>query len=298
MDGLQTSPTDTALQLQLILERINDISSLPHVALRVMEVANAESTTSAELKRVVESDPALVARIMRYVNGPASGLRAPVSNLHAAIAFLGFKQIRNLAMTALVSEVFRRDEPLGTYRRRNLWRHMLAVGLCARMIAARRDDVDPEDAFLAGAMHDLGLVLEDQYDHHRFAELMLIVTPQRPLVAWERDVLGYDHAQLGEAVAQQWNFPEAVCKAIRFHHTSVNYRGEHVLMVRIVEVANTICTLKGISSVGQQLLRPSQSAVDALRLTRADYKDLTKNMETELAKYEAAPQGVSPAGGQ
>ena len=71
----------------------------------------------------------------------------------------------------------------------------------------------------------------------------------------ERAVLSFDHTTLGEKVAESWGFPEAVRAAIRYHHASINYRGEDIDTVRCVEVANLICTLKGISSVGAKLVR-------------------------------------------
>src|SRR5262245_37069549 len=109
-----------------VARRIDGISTLPHVALRVMEVASDERTGAAELKAVLEGDPALSARVLRSVNSSAYALRTKVTNLQLAIAYLGLKQIRNLAVTASVSDIFKKDEQIGSYSRGGLWRHLVS----------------------------------------------------------------------------------------------------------------------------------------------------------------------------
>ncbi len=95
--------------------RISEIGSLPQVALRVMEVANDPNSTAADLKAVMEIDPALSARVLRCVNSSAYGTRVRITNLQHAIAFLGIKQIRNLAMTAGVAKMFDSAVQVGAY---------------------------------------------------------------------------------------------------------------------------------------------------------------------------------------
>lgn len=140
--------------LDSVVRRIDEISTLPHIALQVMEVANEPGSSAADLKDVVEGDAALSARILRCVNSSAYGTRTKVTNLQHAIAYLGLKQIRNLAITASVSELFKKEEAVGSYLRSHLWRHLVSVGICARLIAMRRQFENFEDVFLAGLLHD------------------------------------------------------------------------------------------------------------------------------------------------
>ena len=95
-----------------------------------MEVANDPESSVAEMREVIETDPAF-ARILRCVNSSAYALREKVSDLNRAISFVGMKQIRSLALTASVSELFAKDEAIGSYRRCALWQHLVAVGVCA-----------------------------------------------------------------------------------------------------------------------------------------------------------------------
>ncbi|HYW79224.1 MAG TPA: HDOD domain-containing protein [Thermoguttaceae bacterium] len=269
--------------IEEVLRRIEEISTLPTVALRVMEVVNDESSGASDLKDAMECDAALSARVLRCVNSSAYATRTEVTNLQQAIAYLGLKQIRNLAMTASVSELFKKDGEIGCYRRLQLWRHLVSVGICARLIAMQRQVANFEDAFLAGLLHDIGIVLEDQHVHKPFCKVIGSLDTAKALAAAERAQLGFDHTQLGEKVAELWRFPNAVRAAMRYHHMSGQCKGEEITIVRCVEVANLICTLKGITSVGMKLVAMSTSVIESLSLTREDVVVLADNLDSELA---------------
>jgi HD-like signal output (HDOD) protein len=269
-----------------LAQRIDEVSSLPHIAAQVIEVVSNDRAGAVDLKTVLEADPALSARVLRCVNSSAYALRQPVPNLQLAVAYLGFKEVRNLAVTASVAEIFRREVRIGSYTRQGLWKHLVATGVCARMIGLRRRLPEFEDCFLAGLLHDLGIVLEDQHRHEPFAEMLAAADGPPTLLEREQQVLGFDHTQLGERVARQWRLPPAVQASIRYHHDCEAYQGEHLNIVRAVEVANMLATIKGISSVGQNLLRPNRAAVDGLQLNRHDLDVLLADLDKEMARYQ------------
>ncbi|MBN1908940.1 MAG: HDOD domain-containing protein [Pirellulales bacterium] len=282
MTRVQFQSEGTPIPLEKVVQRIDEISTLPHVALRVMEVANNADSGAVDLKEAMEGDAALSARVLRVVNSSAFATRTQITNLQQAIAYLGLKQIRNLAMTASVSELFSKDEAIGPYRRSALWRHLVSVGICARLIAMRRKIHNFEDAFLAGLLHDIGIVLEDQHLHEPFCDVIRSLDESRSLIDIEREHLGFDHTLLAEKVAETWGFPEVIKAAIRYHHMSVRYRGSEVPIVRCVEVANLICTLKGIPSVGLKLVKFSPPALAGLGLTKEDIAVLANDLDNEL----------------
>ena len=272
--------------LDSFTRQVDEISTLPHVALRVVEVANNENSGAADLKAVLESDAPLSARVLRCVNSAAYALRTRVTNLQLAIAYLGCKQIRNLAITASVSDLFKKNEPIGTYHRTDLWRHCIAVGVCARLAAMRLRLANFEDAFLAGLLHDLGIILEDQHAHEQFKAAMLALDPHRTLIEIEREYLGFDHTLVGERLAARWNMPEAVRAAMRHHHSSAAYRGGEMAVLHCVELANMICTLRQIPSVGLNLLRPSTDAIRGLGLRKEDVVVLAQDLDRELKAHQ------------
>ncbi|HUT87947.1 MAG TPA: HDOD domain-containing protein [Thermoguttaceae bacterium] len=285
MPSLPTQATTTSPALRRLVREIDDISTLPHVADRATQAAADPNVEAADLRQLLESDPALSARVLRYVKSSDCPVRDQITNLQQAVFYLGTKQIRDLAMTAGVSDRFRTDLMIGTYQRSQLWQHSVAVGVCSRMIAKRRKLADPEDVFLAGLLHDVGIILEDQYRHDAFFEVIRSLQEDLTLTEAERNHLGFDHTALGERVGQRWEFPDAVIAAIRYHHVSVGYRGDHIDTVRCVEVANLICTLRGIPSVGVKLVKFSRTAFAGLSLAREDVAGLIEELDEELTGH-------------
>jgi len=273
--------------IETVVRRVAEVSTLPHVAVKVIGVARDPDAGAAELKAAVEGDPALGMRVLRMVNSAAYGVRATVTNLQQAISYLGFNQVRNLALTASVSGLFRRNDRHGTYQRSMLWRHLVSVGICARLVARRCKLPNFEDAFLAGLLHDIGIVFEDQHAHAQFCRLIMEITEGTTLSEIERKHLGFDHCALGAAVADGWRFPTAVRAAIRFHHASHAYRGEDSPVVQCVEIANVVCTLKGITSVGKRLVEPPLETFQAMGFQKEDIFILATDLDQELAMSES-----------
>jgi HD-like signal output (HDOD) protein len=269
-----------------IVRQITEISTLPQIALKVIRVARDPNAGAAELTTVVEGDPALGTRVLKMVNSAAYGVRATVTNLHQAISYLGFNQVRNLAMTASVAEIFKKNEKIGTYQRSMLWRHLVSVGICARLVARRCKLLKFEDAFLAGLLHDVGIVFEDQHAHAQFCQVVAQLAEGTGLCDVERLHLGFDHCVLGAAVADAWRFPPAVRAAIRYHHGSLRYREADGDIVRCVEIANVICTLKGITSVGQRLVDPALETFKAMGFLKEDVVVLVADLDRELSLSE------------
>lgn len=277
-------PTCTNARPTLVAtaRKIHFVSSLPHVALRVMEVAQDPNAGAQELKEVMESDPSLCARVLKCVNSSAYALRSPINSLQHAVAYLGTKQIRNLAMSASVSQLFQQQCKVGTYQRAVLWKHLVAVGICARMIAMRCRMSNFEDMFLAGLLHDIGIVLEDQYEHPLFCDVMKSLRGDTPLTTIEREVIGFDHTALAERMARDWKFPEPIIAAARHHHGSARYKGGHLDVVRCVEAANVLCSLKGITSVGTNLVAFPAETFAALSLAKDDILVLAADLDRQI----------------
>jgi putative nucleotidyltransferase with HDIG domain len=280
-----TITADPQRTLTGVARRVQEISSLPMVALRVMEVTNDPNARIADLKAVLESDASSSARVLRLVNSSAYGIRQRVTNLQVAISYLGFRQIRNLALTASISDVFKKDEQIGRYSRPALWRHLVSVGICSRMVAMRRGLENFEDVFLAGLLHDVGIILEDQYDHTNFRRMVSSLTGDLCLDEAERKELGYSHMELGTTIAEQWRFPELVTSAVRLHHHAVVPQGEYCQAVQCVQVANALCTLKDISSVGFRIVKPPVDAINGLNLQRTDIEALLIDFAEECQRH-------------
>ena len=286
MTPSQTLRSKSRNAMEALLSEIQTVDTLPQVVVQIMQVANDENCGARDLKEVMEGDPALSSRVLKLVNSSAYATRTEVTNLQQAIAFLGIRQIRNLAVTASTSKLFSSNEKIGSYTRSGLWQHLVSVGICARLLAMRLNLRNFEDIFLAGLLHDIGIVLEDQHAHDPFVAAMNSLGEGETLCAVERAKLGFDHTQLAEEVAKIWGFPSGVMAAVRYHHDTVSYRGESIDTVRCIEVANVVCSLKHIPSVGVNLVRFPASTISALALTKEDIVVLAEDLDREVASSQ------------
>ncbi len=275
----------TPIPLDTAVRRVTELSTLPQVAMRIVEAARDPALGTAELSRLVESDPSLGARVLRAVNSAAYGLRTKAATVQRAVTYLGMKAVANLATTAVIADLFRQPASLGRYTREGLWTHMVSTALASRFIALRSGMGAFEEAFLAGLLHDVGLILEDQCFHKHFREVMEKLNPSRPLVEQEQRVLGFDHTLLGARVGERWHFPEEVLAAVRHHHAPDGYHGPHLPVVDAVAQANLLCTLKGRGSVGVNLLTPQIGSLGRLGLTVEDLKVIAEDLDEEFKRH-------------
>lgn len=275
------------MRLDQIVRRATEVSTIPQVALKVAEITEDENATASAIRAVMESDAPLSARVLRYVNSSAVALRSRVTNLRTAISYLGMRQIRNLAIAASVCDVFKCQDRIGAYSRAGLWRHLVAVAVCSQKLAMRQRLPNFEDAFLAGLLHDIGIILADQYAHKDFEQIMLSPTlSSGTLAEAERRQLGFDHTMLGESLAAHWRLPEAVRSAISHHHASTLCHGPESAIVACVEVANLVCSFQGWTSVGINLVAPRKEAVERFGLSAEDLLMLAADTEAELAQRQ------------
>jgi putative nucleotidyltransferase with HDIG domain len=271
---------------QELVGRIADVSSLPTVALKIAEVVRDVKAGARELLRVVETDVSLTARVLRTVNSAAYGLSGRVSNLQQAISFLGFSQIRNLALTASVSRLFQQSKPIGSYNRLKLWHHLVSVAVAARLIARRLELREFEDAFLAGLLHDIGLILEDQHVHEGFRMVVEAAQPGRTLREIEQKMLGFDHTQIGALIAEQWHFPELICRAIAHHHASHEDSGDGHVVVQCVDAANILVSVKGTPSIGVNLTESRSAVFGQLGFSPLGIRVLSEDLDVAVKRHQ------------
>ncbi len=269
--------------LARLAARIGEISTLPEVVYRILTLVEDPDTGAAELTDAVRSDPALAMRVMRTVNSPYYGLEQKVSDLQQAIAILGFREIRNLALTAHVASLFHTSEGYKYYSRRGLWGHLVATGMVARLIAQTTGRIPPHEAYLAGLLHDLGLILLDQYAHSSFCRVVDALQPDRPTCQVEMEVLGFTHAELGQTVAGQWNLPEHLSAAIGFHHQPEGCQGAYRALVCAIAVANFLCHRQEVTSLGvANIPLPPPEIFAELNLGREELNQIVAQLEKAL----------------
>ena len=274
--------------LERLFSRIGDLAPLPAAAQKILALTQNPDVSLDELREAIQSDPVLVARLLRRLNSPYYSLSQKVVDLKTAVTLLGTREIRNLALTVFVSRYYENSASHGTYSRENLWSHCVGVGAAARLVARVCGRGVPEEAFIAGLLHDLGLILLDQSLRKHFHSVIESIDAATPTHIVETRLLTFDHAVLGGFVARKWNFPEPVVAAITFHHQPWCYTGPHKDLVNVVAVANYLCSRAGLTSLGVHNVTPPPDAVYAgLGLDQVSLAIIWDELETTLKKASA-----------
>ncbi len=283
------SPDEMPIERRMALERlfahIGDMVSLPVIGQKILRLTESESSSLDELREVIQTDPILVSKILRRLNSSYFGLSHKVKEIGQAVNLLGFREIRNLALTVFLSKVFDHKSTYKTYNRENLWSHCVGVGAAARLVSRVCGRAAAEEAYLAGLLHDIGFILLDQSLHRHFRVVLDQLNPQEPTYRTENRILSFDHATLGGFVARKWNFPDSINDAITYHHHAGEYRGEHRDLVHVVAVANYLCSRSGWMSLGiHNVEAPPDSVFQSLGLDEVTVSIIWDELEGTLQK--------------
>lgn len=234
MESSACAQTETQNRfLQLILNDIQKnclkLPTLPEMAMRVRKAVEDESSSAAQIARLVGTDAALSARLLRVVNSPMYRGARPIENLQAAVTRLGSKVVRNLVASLVMQQLFQAQSPRLRGRMQRLWEHSTEVAVIAQAFARKFTRLEPDQAMLAGLLHDIGVlpILSRAED---FPELLA----DESLL---EETIERLHVQIGARLMESWQFPPELRAAVAEHEELDRYSAE-VDYVDIVVVAN------------------------------------------------------------
>lgn len=214
------------------------------------------------LIRWLQADSALAERLLRWCNTPLYNRSKPFTSLDEAARVLQRRDLSRLAVLACVRGLFLPDLKIDLYQRDLLWAHSIAVGAVAAMISRTIGGHDPGLVMIAGALHDIGLAASERLNPSHFADVIAEIDELSQTHEVERDLLGWDHAQLGAGILEQWGMPEEVSMVARFHHSPEEaLDGRYAESVGCVVIANYLCSRSGWASTRSGSRRPPSNQV-------------------------------------
>jgi HD-like signal output (HDOD) protein len=238
-----------------VREYVGGMPSLPTTVSKVLEVCNNPKTSPLDLDHVIQLDPVLMGRVLKLINSAYYSLGTQVTSLVRAIIMLGVNTVKNLALSSAVLDRVSSKKDFRALNMDAFWRHSLCVGVTAKLIAKRRG-VDPkslEEYFAAGLLHDIGKIPLNNALAEGYMQAMSAADRERiSIYSAEREVLGIDHCEAGEVVAQSWKLTGAIADAVRWHHDLPGYSGEHGDILKTVAVANFFANREGIGFSGNR----------------------------------------------
>jgi len=274
-------------RVEHIIKQLEGLPTLPSVATRLLRLTAEGSTSNArEVGQIIESDQALTARVLRLVNSPHYGLGRPIGTVAEAVVLMGFEAIHNSVLSIQVFDLFG-EIPESAFDRKGFWKHAVAVGCCAELLAEHLAGKEGDQAFVAGLLHDIGKVALDACFPAEFARAMELVRERgMPSVLAEQREIGADHTVVGKRLAEAWNLPEHLVHSIWLHHQPLSTdegTSSASTLVKLVHVSDVICGQQHIGfDEGRPIFLTSDVLLEQFNLDAETMKKVTRALRQRI----------------
>jgi len=236
-------------KLRQIIRSTRDLPAMPHVAGKVLELSGDPDTSAQQLQKVISDDQAMTARILKIANSAMYACSRKIKTLTEAIVMLGFNSIRSLVVTSAARNLYMSGNQRMGLKERLLWEHSIGTAFGCRLLVQERYPHLAEEAFLAGLMHDIGKLVLNLHAAEQFDEIVQIVYNENRIFAeTERELLGFDHAEVGALLINKWKLSPVLEQVIADHHKDTALASENPLLLYL-DVANNLCKRQGIGFV-------------------------------------------------
>ncbi len=222
---------------ELLINKSLKLASPPAIYQKLDALISDPESSNEDIGALIKSDPSLTARLLKIVNTPYYGYAAKIDDITRAVTLIGTRELKMLVLATCVTEAFD-GIPASMVDLNGFWRHSMACALAAGIIAQHTNHTNPQQAFSAGLLHDIGFLVLCQ----AVPDLTLRAveaTPEKPLHEAEVEVIGFDHAAVGAALIRNWGLPAALAEIIEHHHKPFESK-EQQLMNALVAAADAI----------------------------------------------------------
>jgi putative nucleotidyltransferase with HDIG domain len=277
-----------SLSLDELMEQTSGLVSLPAIAVRLNEMVEDPKATTGDIANLVSQDPSLTLRLLKLANSPLYGFSHTVDTISRAVTVIGIGRIRDLVIATTVPRAFDAvANPLMSLE--DFWRHSIYCGLAARLLAEEVLPARSETVFVAGLLHDAGRLLifnrEPDEAHQAFLLALQQAVELGPQAA-ERQVLGYDHAQVGGELAARWKLPQSLQECIRFHHDPGKAQAFPV-EVALVHMANSVAHMAELDTRDERDAPPVEPlAFERTGLRSQHLKSVVERAQQQVVEVE------------
>jgi HD-like signal output (HDOD) protein len=270
--------------LERVEKKLAEIGSLPTIPTLLVPLLQhlcepAEEVSIDRVVKIISQDPSLAAQCLRMVNSPLFGMRYPVETVRGAVMGLGVDRVRQVAMACSLLKAF---APKGAVPARALWAHSLAVAMVAQKFSRQAGYPEPEQAYSAGLLHDLGILVALTACPAEFERAAQAASCEhRALYLCERELNGFDHGEIGGMLAQRWQLPSPYHNVLRYHH-QVEQAPAPRCLVAIVSLSDILCRLRNLGYGFEEIGFVDLAAEPAWAVAAAE---LPKMRDFDLARF-------------
>ncbi|MGZ4790018.1 MAG: HDOD domain-containing protein [Terriglobales bacterium] len=267
----QTLPRPAPLTRELIAQRVDELASMPSLdaILQPLLAYLQQPFEQQDVQRIVDlisHDNSLAAQCLHMANSPLYGRWQSIASVRAAVVALGLQRMRDIALSCCVLKLI----PSGQDATNPVifWEHSLACALLARKLAKRIGVSDPEQAYLAGLLHDIGLIVNLRLFPAEFGEALRTASSDAAALHCVEDRLwNCNHSDTGSMLAAKWTLTPVVTEVIQYHHRRSQF-AVYRPMIALVSLCDQICRANGLGYGYQErivLCWDDNELLDAIR---------------------------------
>ncbi len=219
-----------------VISKIQQLPPLPLVVSHLLEVVDNDESSAKDLARILKCDQALTSKVLQLVNSSFYGLSRKISSVNHAVVILGYRAIRHLSLGLATYDAFKKQ--VGSLDQEASWQHTLCCAASSHVIAARLRHPVPEEAFVAGLLHDIGRMILNVSSPEDFAKLRPAHAAE--LLEQEEEIFGIPHTKAGSLLLERWKLPEQCCRVARFHHSPSMASATKELLLTSVMLADAL----------------------------------------------------------
>ena len=274
-----------------ILRNLVNLPPMPHIILRAQEIMDDPDSSLKDLAGVIETDQAIVARVLTLANSAYYGVSGMVASIQHASVLLGQKTLGELITISASSRLLSKRLKGYKVEPESLWKHSLAVAFGSKIMAQQLIPELADDAFIAGLLHDAGKIILDPYVFERKEEFEKFLSDgHKTFLSAEQEILGFDHAEIMSRATRFWRFSEPQSIAIRFHHYPSF--SESNKLAHIVHLADYVAKTADVGASGDESEPEIEAGVlEFLQIPQASLDDIGTRVIESIKKLEEEFRG-------
>ncbi len=232
--------------LNAIIEMTDDFPAPPMLLTQILELTSDPGTPVDKVATVLSGDVGITAKLLKLSNSAFYGHSRSVTSVKQAVVMLGFHTVRSLVVATSTHSLYA-GSTINTSLRKQMWEHSLATAMFAKIIAMKLRIWQPEEAYVAGLLHDIGKLVLLQRFPDNFSDMITNENAcAEELIQQEQDLFGFTHDLVGACLVDKWLFPESLVASVGLHHQQPDTES----LAGITALANLFVTSRGLNTHG------------------------------------------------
>jgi HD-like signal output (HDOD) protein len=275
-----------AVTIKQLTEGIPSLGSYAVVIKEIQTVLNDPNSTLANLGEVIQKDPDLSFRLLRLGNSAFYGFANRLETVSEAVSLIGIQQVQDLILASSTIEVFEGVSP-DHVNMASFWKHSLACGIGARCLAIARQIPRAEKFFVAGLLHDLGRLVVLSRAPKQATRVFELYDSRRMLLRdAEREILGFDHAEIAQELLRVWQLPPNLVQAVAWHHQPLG-AGFFQMESSVIHVADYLVHAMQMGNSGERFVPPlNLRAWERVGLAPDSLESVMKSIDEQIEAVE------------